>query len=62
MMSIHLSLIGTESFDMEQLAKTAARMAVLVKAPDRIQKVCAEIAQHFQEKVTPNGFGAQVVT
>jgi type I restriction enzyme, R subunit len=48
--------------DREQLAKTAARMAVLVKAPERIQKVCADIAQHFQEKVTPNDFGAQVVT
>jgi len=37
-------------------------MAVLVKAPERIQKVCADIAKHFQEKVAPNGFGAQVVT
>jgi type I restriction enzyme R subunit len=46
----------------DQLAKTAARMAVLVKAPERVQRTCADIAKHFQEKVAPNGFGAQVVT
>ena len=26
------------------------------------QTICADIARHFQEKVAPNGFGAQVVT
>ena len=40
----------------------AAKMAVLLKAPERVQSVCADIAQHFHEKVEPNGFGAQVVT
>ena len=48
--------------DKDQLAKTAAKMAVLVKAPERIQTVCADIAKHFQEKVAASGFGAQVVT
>ena len=48
--------------DRDQLAKTAAKMAVLVKSPERIRKICADIARHFQEKVAPNGFGAQVVT
>jgi type I restriction enzyme R subunit len=48
--------------DKDQLAKTAAKMAVLVKAPERIQKICADIAKHFHEKVAPHGFGAQVVT
>ena len=37
-------------------------MAVLLKSPERVEAVCADIAQHFQEKVAPNGFGAQVVT
>ena len=37
-------------------------MAVLLKAPERIAAVCQDIAQHFQEKVMPQGFGAQVVT
>jgi type I restriction enzyme, R subunit len=53
---------GLSDLDREQLAKTAAKMAVLVKSPERIQKICADIARHYQEKVEPNGFGAQVVT
>lgn len=48
--------------DRDQLAKTAAKMAVLVKSPERVERICADIALHFQEKVAPNGFGAQVVT
>jgi type I restriction enzyme, R subunit len=48
--------------DRDQLSKVAARMATLVKAPSRIQKICADIARHYQDKVAPNGFGAQVVT
>jgi type I restriction enzyme R subunit len=46
----------------DQLSRQAAKMAVLLKSPDRVQAVCADIAQHFQQKVAPNGFGAQVVT
>src|SRR5438876_3023757 len=53
---------GLSDLDKDQLAKTAAKMAVLVKAPERIQKICSDIARHFQEKVAPEGFGAQVVT
>jgi len=53
---------GLSDLDKDQLAKTAAKMAVLVKSPERIQGICADIARHFQEKVAPNGFGAQVVT
>ncbi|HEX5369423.1 MAG TPA: HsdR family type I site-specific deoxyribonuclease [Dehalococcoidia bacterium] len=53
---------GLSDLDRDQLAKTAARMAVLVKAPERVQRICADIAKHYQEKVAPNGFGAQVVT
>ena len=48
--------------DREQLSKTAARTAVLLKTPERVERICADIATHFQEKVAPNGFGAQVVT
>ena len=53
---------GLTDLDRDRLAKAAAKMAVLVKAPERIQRICADIAEHFQEKVAPNGFGAQVVT
>ncbi|MCP5055940.1 MAG: HsdR family type I site-specific deoxyribonuclease [bacterium] len=38
----------------DQLSKKAAKMAVLLKSPARVQVVCADIAQHFQEKVAPN--------
>jgi type I restriction enzyme R subunit len=48
--------------DRDKLGKAAAKMAVLVKAPERIQAICADITAHYQEKVAPNGFGAQVVT
>jgi len=53
---------GLTDDDRDKLGKAAAKMAVLVKAPARIAAICADIAQHFQEKVAPNGFGAQVVT
>jgi type I restriction enzyme R subunit len=47
--------------DQDQLAKRAAKLAVLVKAPERVRRICEDIAQHYQEKVDPNGFKAQVV-
>lgn len=53
---------GLTDDDRDKLGKAAAKMAVLVKSPARIRAICADIAQHFQEKVAPNGFGAQVVT
>ena len=53
---------GLSDLDKDRLAKAAAKMAVLVKSPERIEKICADIAQHFQEKVAPSDFGAQVVT
>ena len=48
--------------DKDKLGKAAAKMAILVKSPERIGAICADIAKHYQEKVAPNGFGAQVVT
>ncbi len=53
---------GLSDLDREQLSKTAARTAVLLKTPERVERICADIAKHFQEKVAPNSFGAQVVT
>jgi hypothetical protein len=53
---------GLTDEDRDKLGKAAAKMAVLVKSPARISAICADIAQHFQGKVAPNGFGAQVVT
>ena len=48
--------------DRDDLAKRAAKMAVLVKSPDRVRGVVEHIVDHYQTKVEPNGFKAQVVT
>ncbi len=48
--------------DKDNLAKAASKMAVLVKTPDRVRAICADVARHFLEKVEPNGFKAMVVT
>ncbi|QKK08988.1 MAG: HsdR family type I site-specific deoxyribonuclease [Planctomycetota bacterium] len=53
---------GLTDEDRDKLGKTAAKMAVLVKSPERVRAICADIAHHFQTKVAPNDFGAQVVT
>ncbi len=53
---------GLTDEDRDRLGKAAAKMSILVKAPERIRAICGDIAKHFQEKVAPNGFGAQVVT
>jgi type I restriction enzyme R subunit len=48
--------------DRDDLARRAAKMAVLVKNPDRVRALVNHIVKHFQTKVEPNGFKAQVVT
>lgn len=47
--------------DRDDLAKRAAKMAVLVKNPERVRAVVGHIVTHFRQKVEPNGFKAQVV-
>src|SRR5437773_11324130 len=47
--------------DRDDLAKRAAKMAVLVKNPERVRAVVNHIVTHFKAKVAPNGFKAQVV-
>ncbi len=48
--------------DRNDLTKRAAKMAVLIKAPARVDAICRHIVKHFQDKVEPNGFKAKVVT
>ena len=48
--------------DRDELTKKAAKMAVLIKAPARVQAICQHIVEHYKEKVEPNGFKAQIVT
>lgn len=43
------------------LSQRAANAANLLKASDRIDKVAADIANHFASNVEPNGFKGQVV-
>lgn len=53
---------GLSDLDRDNLGRSAARMAVLVKTPERIRRVCEDIVQHFLSKVEPNGFKGQIVT
>lgn len=48
--------------DRDDLAKRAAKMAVLIKSPARVKAICEHIVNHYRDKVEPNGFKAQVVT
>lgn len=43
------------------LSKKAASIEVLIKAPDRIRHIAADIVEHFTAKVAPEGFKAQLV-
>lgn len=43
------------------LSKKAASIEVLIKAPDRIRQVAADVVEHFTTKVEPQGFKAQLV-
>lgn len=47
--------------DRTALSKKAASIEVLIKAPARIQQIAADVAQHFRDKVEPEGFKAQLV-
>lgn len=44
------------------LSNKAAKMLEFLKSPERIKIVCKDIAQHYQEKVEPQGFKAMIVT
>jgi type I restriction enzyme R subunit len=53
---------GLSDLDKESLTRMASKMSTLVKVPERVEKICADIAAHFQDKVQPNGFKGMVVT
>lgn len=52
--------IGLSQEEKSDVAKRV-RMEAIMKSPDRIAKVCAHIVNHFNTKIDPNGFKAQVV-
>ena len=47
--------------DKGELIKRAAKLGRLMKAPERVAAITADIAKHFQQSVEPNGLKAQVV-
>jgi type I restriction enzyme R subunit len=47
--------------DQDLLAQRAARFGVLVKAPERVRRICEDIAAHYLRHVEPSGFKAQLV-
>lgn len=47
--------------DQAELSKRAGKLAILLKAPERVERIVADIAEHYAEKIEPNGFKAQVV-
>jgi type I restriction enzyme R subunit len=52
---------GLSETDRAVLSQRAGRFEQLVKAPERLAAITADIAEHFQQHVQPNGFKAQVV-
>ena len=53
----------TEELTEEQKSNLAKRIKTeaIIKAPDRVEKVCQHIFEHFKTKVEPNGFKGMVV-
>lgn len=52
---------GLSDLDRANLAQQAARMSVLLKSPERVQAIVEDIVAHFDAKIVPNNFKAQVV-
>src|SRR3989344_702799 len=48
--------------DRQNLVKEAAKMSAFLKSPARVEMIVKDIVKHFQEKVDPQGFKAQIVT
>ena len=52
---------GLTDEEREVLADRAAQARTIVRNPDRIRAVCADIVDHYLAKVAPLGLKAQVV-
>ena len=48
--------------DQANLARMAAKMAIVVKTDERVDAIVNDIVYHYQTKIEPNGFKAMVVT
>jgi type I restriction enzyme R subunit len=52
---------GLSDEEKEVLARKAIRLETLLKAPERIEKVCADIVEHYATRIAPLGLKAMVV-
>jgi type I restriction enzyme R subunit len=48
--------------DRARLSRQAARLSALVKAPERVKAIAADVVHHYRERIEPNGFKAMIVT
>ncbi|MGV8111807.1 MAG: type I restriction endonuclease subunit R [Lentimicrobium sp.] len=46
----------------DALNRKSAKMAAFLKAPERVARIVKDIAEHYGEKVAPQGFKAMIVT
>lgn len=46
----------------DALNRKSAKMAAFLKAPERVARIVKDIAEHYDEKVAPQGFKAMIVT
>ena len=53
---------GLTDEEADALNQKSAKMAAFLKAPERVEKIVNDIAEHFNEKVLPHGFKAMIVT
>jgi type I restriction enzyme R subunit len=53
---------GLTNEEADALNQKSAKMAAFLKAPERVEKIVNDIAEHFKEKVLPHGFKAMIVT
>jgi type I restriction enzyme R subunit len=53
---------GLTDTDRAEVSKQAGKFALLVKSPARVDAVVEDIASHYEERIAPEGFGAQIVT
>ena len=52
---------GLSDDEKETLARKATRLETLLKAPERIARVCRDVVEHFATRVEPLGLKAMVV-
>jgi len=53
---------GLSDEEKETLASKATTLGTLLKAPERIKAVCADIVEHYAKRLAPLGLKAQVVS